>query len=214
MENKKAILLLSGGIDSTTLLAQLTQTGYEVTTLSFSYGQKHAVELEFARRNAEKYGVVSHMIMDLTPQQFGKSALVNKEKSIETYENGNLPQGEVNAYVPFRNLVFISHALSLAETSGINDVFVAFNKDDSTNFWDCRPGFVQALNAVSKQGGLIEIHAPFIQLSKTEVVQLARRLEVALDQTFSCYQPVAYRECGVCLSCRMRAVSMNGAACG
>lgn len=211
MENKRVILLLSGGIDSTTLLAKLTHEGYDVTALSFSYGQKHRVELEFASRNAKKYGVVKHVVMDLDARQFGKSALVNEEKNIATYENGPLPEGEVNVYVPFRNLVFTSHAFSLAETLNISEIFVAFNKDDSINFWDCRPAFIHALNAVSRQGSSIEVKAPFIELSKTEVVLLAQKLGVVLDQTISCYQPVAYQECGICLSCRIRQLAINGA---
>lgn len=209
MESKRAILLLSGGIDSTTLMAKLAEEDYEITALSFLYGQKHQIELEFARINAIKYGVSDHRIMELNTQQFEKSALVNEGKKISTYENIDLPSGEVNVYVPFRNLVFLGHALSLAETMEIREVFVAFNKDDSVNFWDCRVDFIRLMNAVASQGSGIEIKAPFINLSKTEVVSLAQKLRVSLDQTISCYQPEGNKACGICLSCRIRQISIR-----
>lgn len=209
MENKKAILLLSGGIDSTTLLAKLKQDGYNIIAVSFSYGQKHLIEIEFAKRNAQKYGVAMHKIIELNPIQFAISALVNDDKKISTYENGCLPKGTENTYVPFRNLVFLSQALSLAETLGVNEVFVAFNKDDSKNFWDCRAKFIQNLNVVARQGSAIQIKAPFIRLSKAEVIVLSQKLGVLLAQTISCYQPKGTTECGICLSCVTKLNAIN-----
>lgn len=201
MGNKQVILLLSGGIDSTTLLAKLSNENYEVVAVSFHYGQKHEIELNYAKKNAEKYGVKKHHIIELDKSLFNSSALVNREIGIETYENSELPEGQVNAYVPFRNLLFISTALSLAETMKINEVYLAFNNDDNANFWDCRTDFVEKINAIATSNTLIQIKTPFINLSKTEVVKLARQLNVDLKDTITCYQPNEATECGVCLSC-------------
>lgn len=201
MENKRAMLLLSGGIDSTTLLAKLSIENYDIIAISFHYGQKHGIELNYAKNNAEKYGVKQHHIIELDKSLFNSSALVNKEIDIETYENIELPEGKVNAYVPFRNLLFISTALSLAETMKINEVYLAFNSDDNANFWDCRTDFVDKINAIASSNTSIQIKTPFINLSKTEIVKLARQLGVDLNNTITCYQPNKETECGVCLSC-------------
>jgi 7-cyano-7-deazaguanine synthase len=201
MGYKQAILLLSGGIDSTTLLAKLSNENYEVVAVSFHYGQKHGIELNYAKNNAEKYGVKKHHIIELDKTLFKSSALVNSEIDITTYENNELPEGQVNAYVPFRNLLFISTALSLAETMKVNEVYLAFNSDDNANFWDCRTDFVEKLNAIATSNTSIQIKTPFINLSKTEIVKIARQLNVDLNNTITCYQPNEAIECGVCLSC-------------
>lgn len=201
MKNKRAILLLSGGIDSTTLLAKLSNENYEVVAVSFHYGQKHGIELNYAKKNAGKYGVKKHHIIELDKILFKSSALVNREIDIATYENNKLPEGQVNVYVPFRNLLFISTALSLAETMKINEVYLAFNSDDNANFWDCRTDFVEKINAIATSNTSIQIKTPFINLSKTEIVKLARQLNVDLNNTITCYQPNNETECGVCLSC-------------
>jgi 7-cyano-7-deazaguanine synthase len=201
MDNKQAILLLSGGIDSTTLLAKLSNENYEVVALSFYYGQKHRIELNYAKINAEKYGVKKHYIIELDKTLFKSSALVNSEIDIATYENNELPEGQVNAYVPFRNLLFISTALSLAETMKVNEVYLAINSDDNDNFWDCRTDFIEKINAIAASNTSIQIKTPFINLSKTEIVKLARQLNVDLNNTITCYQPNEAIECGVCLSC-------------
>ncbi len=201
MGNKRAILLLSGGIDSTTLLAKLINENYEVVALSFHYGQKHGIELNYAKKNAEKYNVKQHQIVELDKILFNSSALVNDEIDIATYGNNELPKGQVNAYVPFRNLLFISTALSFAESVKINEVYLAFNQDDNGNFWDCRTEFVERVNAISMSNTSIQVKTPFINFSKTDVVKLARQLNVDLSNTISCYQPNEANECGVCLSC-------------
>lgn len=201
MENKRALLLLSGGIDSTTLLAKLSSDNYEVFAVSFHYGQKHGIELNYARSNAKKYGVKQHYIIEVDKVLFKSSALVNRDFDITTYENKELPEGQINAYVPFRNLLFISTALSLAETMKINEVYLAFNSDDKTNFWDCKTDFVEKINEIATSNTSIQIKTPFINLSKSEVVKLSRQLNVDLNNTITCYQPNEATECGVCLSC-------------
>ncbi len=200
-DNKTAILLLSGGIDSTTLLAKLSSENYEIVAVSFHYGQKHGIELNYAKRNAKKYGVKNHHFIELDNILFKSSALINQDIDIATYDNSTLPEGQVNAYVPFRNLVFISTALSLAESMKINEVYLAFNADDNSNFWDCRMDFVKKLNAIASLNTSIQIKTPFINLSKHEIVKLAQQLNVNLNDTITCYQPIEGQECGVCLSC-------------
>lgn len=211
MENKRAILLLSGGIDSTTLLAKLSNENYEVIAVSFHYGQKHGIELSYAKKNAAKYGVNKHHIIELDKILFKSSALVNRKINIATYENNQLPEGQVNAYVPFRNLLFISTALSLAESMKIDEVFLAFNSDDNANFWDCRTDFVEKINAIATSNTSIQIKTPFINFSKTEVVKLARQFNVDLNNTITCYQPKEATECGVCLSCLTKQKAIENA---
>jgi len=208
MEKNKVILLLSGGIDSTTLLARLKEENKEVLAISYFYDQKHVIELEYAKKNAKKYNVVQHKTIQLDSQLFLGSALVNNEKKLSTYENGEKPVGQENAYVPYRNLVFLSMALSLAESNDINNIYVAFNKDDCLNFWDCTTTFLFQLNMITKHSS-ISIHAPFIDLSKKEVVHLAKKLNVNLSETISCYQPVSNNECGKCLSCLVKGKALK-----
>lgn len=203
MEKNKVILLLSGGIDSTTLLAKLKEEEKDVLAISYFYDQKHAIELEYAKKNAIKYNITEHRTIKLDSQLFLSSALVNNEKKLSTYENREKPVGQENAYVPYRNLVFLSMALSLAESNEINNIYVAFNKDDCLNFWDCTTTFLCQLNMISKHSS-INIHAPFIDLSKNEVVRLAQKLNVNLNETISCYQPMNNNECGKCLSCLVK----------
>lgn len=211
MENKRAILLLSGGIDSTTLLAKLSSENYEVVTVSFHYGQKHVIELNYAKKNAEKYGVKQHQVIELDKKLFNSSALINCEIDIATYENKEQPEGQVNAYVPFRNLLFISTALSLAETMKINEVYLAFNSDDNANFWDCKTNFVEKINAIATLNTSIQIKTPFINLTKNEIVKIARKLNVELNNTITCYQPKEATECGVCLSCITKQKALENA---
>lgn len=201
MKNKRIILLLSGGIDSTTMLAKLLSEGYEIIAISFYYGQKHGIELNYAKQNVAKYGVKNHHIIELDTTLFKSSALVNDDIDIITYKNRELPKGQVNAYVPFRNLLFISTALSLAESMNIDEIYVALNNDDRHNFWDCKIDFIEKVNAIAALNSVIQIKTPFINLSKSDVVKLAYQLNVDLKKTITCYQPNEATECGVCLSC-------------
>jgi 7-cyano-7-deazaguanine synthase len=210
MENKKVILLLSGGIDSTTLLAKLSSENYAVVAISFHYGQKHRLELNYATDNAKKYGVKKHHIIELDTVLFKSSALVAPEIDIDTYPNSEMPEGEVNAYVPFRNLLFISNALSLAEAMGIDEIYLGFNSDDSVNFWDCRQEFTEEINRIAALNTSIQIKAPFINLSKKQVIELAQYLNVDLNRTITCYQPNEAVECGICLSCVSKQKALKG----
>lgn len=209
MENKKAVLLLSGGIDSTTLLAQLTSEGYSILALSFDYGQKHRYELELAKKNAALYRVVEHKIVAIAPELFKSSALVNKDHQLSTYAEKIVPETQVNAYVPFRNLLFLSMALSLAESSKSRAVYGAFNKDDGLHYWDCSKQFISNVSAIARQNSDIEIVAPFLELTKKEIIELSISLKVDLTQTVSCYQPINDKECGSCFSCRSKKIALG-----
>lgn len=211
MGNKQVILLLSGGIDSTTLLAKLISENYNVIAISFQYHQKHGVELLYAKKNAIKYGVVNHHIIELDKELFQSSALVNKELDVSTYKKSELPKEEVNTYVPFRNLLFISTALSFAETLNVNEIYLAINSDDSNNYWDCKVDFIKNINKISSSCSPIRVITPFINFSKKEVVQLAIQLKVDLNNTITCYQPILDVECGICLSCITKSKALNEA---
>ncbi|GIV29891.1 MAG: 7-cyano-7-deazaguanine synthase [Bacteroidia bacterium] len=191
------------------MLAKLSSKNFEIVAISFDYGQKHGIELNFAKKNAEKYCVKEHYIIKLDSMLFKSSALVNPEIKIATYEKDDLPEGQVNAYVPFRNLIFISYALSLAETMKINEIYLAFNQDDGTNYWDCKIDFVKRINSIANLSTNIKIKTPFINLSKREIIKLARQLSVDLNDTFTCYQPIGTMECGHCLSCLTKQKAMK-----
>ncbi|WP_111710180.1 7-cyano-7-deazaguanine synthase QueC [Lutibacter citreus] len=204
MNKEKVILLLSGGIDSTTLLAKLASENYKITCLSFNYNQRNRIELDLASQNSKKYNVSKHIIIDISNDLFESSALVNKE--LDVLGSGIDYQGNerVNTYVPFRNMVFTTMALSKAESMGVKKIFIAVNKDDSRDYWDCRPSFFNQLNSISDLNSAIKIITPFINYSKKEIVKIAKELDVDLSNTVSCYQPNDKEECGVCLSCMIK----------
>ncbi len=207
---KQALLLLSGGIDSATLLAKLKSEGYQITALSFHYGQKHSVELNYAKELANKYEVKEHLILDIPNESFSGSALVNKTINPTKFNDyKNLPTEEVNSYVPFRNIIFLSFALSIAESRNIHEIFIAVNKEDAINYWDCSVEFIEKMNIISKMNTSISIESPFINLSKKEVVLLGKNLGVDFNQTISCYQPIDGVECGSCLSCIIKKEALN-----
>lgn len=204
MQIPDVILLLSGGIDSTTLLAQLTAEGKRVHALSMHYGQRHAIELEYARRNAQLYQVAEHHVirMDLAPMAEG-----NLLTGTTTTEN----QTEAH-YVPGRNMLLLSHAAAYAEAKGISDIYLAANADDGLRFPDCSMAFLDALNQLWQScpnTAGIKVHSPFISLSKAAVVAKSLALGVQLEHTMSCYAPAAQQACGKCLSCQLRQEAME-----
>ena len=199
--NKSALLLLSGGIDSTTLLAQLSAANYSIIALSFDYGQKHKIELQYAAENAKKYSVKKHLVLPLPANLFSTSALTNPSVEVDKFNKDNILTINVNTYVPFRNMVFLSTALSLAESENIKEIYVAFNQDDSIHYWDCSETFLAQMNNLAQMNTTIKIKAPFIKYTKNEVIALAYKLEVDINATITCYQPQNAIECGACLSC-------------
>lgn len=214
MASKLGIILLSGGIDSTVLLADLSNNGYKLHALSFDYGQRHLVELDYAKANATKYGVLSHKVVRLDNQLFAaQSSLTNTDLMVSVYGKGSLPTGTTDAYVPCRNMLFLSNATGYAETISCLEVFVAFNKDDAKNFPDCTPVFVEAFNnLVASQfppTKAPKIVAPFLSKTKTEIIQLATKLGVDISNTLTCYSPNGNEECGVCLSCSTKKTAIS-----
>lgn len=214
MKNKlKAVVLLSGGIDSATTLAIAQNMGFDIYVLSFRYGQRHAVELEAAARIAEDGNVARHLIMDIDLRKIGGSALtadinVPKNRGAEEMKK-NIPV----TYVPARNTIFLSYALAWAEVIGANDIFIGVNALDYSGYPDCRPEYIaayeQMANLATKAGvegkQKMKIHAPLIKMSKSQIIRKGIELGVDYKLTHSCYDPQATGEaCGECDSCILR----------
>jgi 7-cyano-7-deazaguanine synthase len=213
MAKRKAVVLLSGGLDSTTVLAIATEEGFDVHALSFRYGQRHSFELEAARRIAASYGVARHVIFDVDLSRFGGSALtdhidVPKKRPAESMAE-NIPV----TYVPARNTVFLSLALAFAETLGAQDIFIGVNALDYSGYPDCRPEYIQAFSQMADlatKAGVegrqhLTIHTPLIHLSKAEIVKRGRELGVDYSLTSTCYDPAGDgRPCGKCDACQLR----------
>jgi len=206
---KKAVVLLSGGLDSATVLAIARERGFACHALSMDYGQRHLVELNAARRVADALGVIAHQIMPLALDSFGGSALTDSEIEIPEQESEGIPV----TYVPARNTVFLSLALGWAEVLGARDIFIGVNAVDYSGYPDCRPEFLSAFENLAKlatkagvEGQVFQIHAPLIQLTKAEIIRKGVSLGVDYGLTISCYQADEQGQaCGVCDSCRLRA---------
>lgn len=210
---KAAVVLLSGGLDSATVLAIAKSQGFAVNALSFSYGQRHSWELQAARRVAQAIGVANHKTVNLDLRAFGGSALtaeieVPKGRSIDEMAHG-IPI----TYVPARNTIFLSFALAWAEVLGSSDVFIGVNALDYSGYPDCRPEFIHAfehLAGLATKAGvegsqLLKIHAPLISLSKAEIIRRGIELGVDYGLTSSCYDPSESGvPCGQCDSCLLR----------
>ncbi len=212
---KKAVILLSGGLDSATALAIARDQGFACYALSMDYGQRHQVELEAAHRVAASQGVVEHKVVSIALDRFGGSALTDRE--IEVPREGG--EGIPVTYVPARNTIFLSLALGWGEVLGARDIFIGVNAVDYSGYPDCRPEFISAFenlaNLATKagvEGARFRIHAPLSSLSKGEIIQQGMRLGVDYSQTLSCYQADAEgRACGNCDSCRFRAQGFRDA---
>jgi 7-cyano-7-deazaguanine synthase len=214
MSQRKAVILLSGGLDSATVLAMATAQGYACYALSFAYGQRHNVELRFAKALAQEYSVIEHRIAELDLRLFGYSALtddiaVPKEAHVE-----NIPTDIPVTYVPARNTIFLSFALAYAEVIEAYDIFIGVNAVDYSGYPDCRPAFIEAFEAMANlatayatQGGQrITIHTPLIHLSKADIIRQGIALGVEYDKTLSCYDPSPEGvACGACHACLLRA---------
>jgi 7-cyano-7-deazaguanine synthase len=215
MENqpKKAVVLLSGGLDSTTVLAIAKSEGYELYALSFSYGQRHIVELDAARRVAAAIGVAGHRIAEIDLRVFGGSALTGDFVVPKGRDAEEMSHGIPITYVPARNTIFLSFALAWAEVLGANDIFIGVNALDYSGYPDCRPEFIAAFekmaNLATKAGvegrQALRIHTPLIAMSKAEIVRRGIELGVDYGLTSSCYDPGPSGEpCGQCDSCLLR----------
>ena len=211
---KKAVCLLSGGLDSTTVVAIAQSEGYEVYALSFLYGQRHAIELEKASVFAQNRKVARHVIIDMDMRAFGGSALTADIAVPKGHSVADIKQGIPITYVPARNTIFLSFALAWAETLGAENIFVGVNAMDYSGYPDCRPEYISAfehLGNLATKAGVegtqhLKIHAPLIAMSKADIVRKGTELGVDFGETTSCYDPDPVgKPCGQCDSCLLRA---------
>ncbi|MEM8504625.1 MAG: 7-cyano-7-deazaguanine synthase QueC [Cyanobacteria bacterium P01_D01_bin.1] len=209
-EKLKAVVLLSGGLDSATCAAQAIADGYEVTALSFDYGQRHDKELAAARELVEVLGIAEHQVIEINLAQWGGSSLTDRTMALPT-DGKDLESKEIpSTYVPGRNTVFIAIALSLAEAKGAAAIYLGINAVDYSGYPDCRPDYLaafQRLAALSSKAGLEgrapKLVAPLVLDSKVDIVRRALKLNVPIEKTWSCYSGEAL-PCGRCDSCRIR----------
>ena len=210
---KRAVVLLSGGLDSATELAIARNPGYELYALSFSYGQRHIVELEAARRVAGAIGVAAHRIAQIDLRVFGGSALTGDFAVPKGRSADEMSHDIPITYVPARNTIFLSFALAWAEVLGSSDIFIGVNALDYSGYPDCRPEFIEAFermaNLATKAGvegrQTLKIHTPLIALTKAEIIRKGTELGVDYGLTSSCYDPSpSGKPCGECDSCLLR----------
>ena len=207
-EQKRAIILVSGGLDSTTVLAMAQAQGYACYTLSFDYGQRHRVELLAAERVSNALGDVEHKVVTLNLDSIGGSALTDTSIAVPEEATEGIPV----TYVPARNTVFLSIALGWAEVLGANDIFIGVNAVDYSGYPDCRPEYITAFETMANlatkagvEGQKLSIHTPLMDLGKGEIIQAGVRLGVDYGLTVSCYQATDQGlACGKCDSCRLR----------
>lgn len=210
MTARRAVVLLSGGLDSATTLAIAQAEGFEVHAMSFAYGQRHVVELEAARAVAARHGVAHHMVVTIDLRAFGGSALT---ADLPVPKDDDATAGVPITYVPARNTIFLAYALGWAEVLGADDLYIGVNAVDYSGYPDCRPAFIAAFEqlanlatrAATEDGRRIRVHAPLLDLTKGEIIRRGLDLGVDYGVTRSCYDPdPAGRACGHCDSCRLR----------
>ena len=213
MDERIAVVLLSGGLDSTTVTAIAREQGFSVCALSFDYGQNHKIELESAKRIAAKLAVKQHAIVKVDLRSFGGSALTSDQPVPKHRTAEAMGHGVPITYVPARNTVFLSLALAWAETLSATDIFLGVNALDYSGYPDCRPEFIRAFEALAnlgtkmgtEDGKRITIHTPLIAMTKKQIVKTGMRLGVDYAQTISCYDPNERGEaCGACDACLLR----------
>jgi 7-cyano-7-deazaguanine synthase len=211
--SRPAIVLLSGGLDSATTLAYALDRGFNVRAMTFRYGQRHAHEVNAAREIAKRFGVEEHVVVDIDLRPFGGSALtsdipVPKDRATDEMRGGGIPI----TYVPARNTIFLSFALAWAEVLEARDIFIGVNALDFSGYPDCRPEYIVAFERMANlatrsgvEGNAVSIHAPLIDLTKGQIIELGRTFGVDYALTTSCYDPGADgRACGRCDACLIR----------
>ena len=212
---KKAVILVSGGLDSATVLAMAKDQGYDCYALSMDYGQRHRIELDRARKVALANGAMEHRVVRIDIGSFGGSALTDQELAVPTEESNEIPI----TYVPARNTVFLSVALGWAEVLGAQAIFIGANAVDYSGYPDCRPEYIAAFQAMANlatktgvNGETIRIEAPIIDLTKADIIKAGTALGVDYSNTISCYNPrTDGKVCGECDSCRIRAAGFAAA---
>jgi 7-cyano-7-deazaguanine synthase len=209
---KHAVVLLSGGLDSTTTLAIAIAQGYATYALSLDYGQRHKVEIEAARRIVKSLGAKEHRVVEIDNRLFGDSALTDDVDVPKSRSAEEISAGIPVTYVPARNIIFLSHALAWAEMIPAGHIFIGVNAIDYSGYPDCRPEFIAMFETLANigtkagvEGRRFQIHAPLIKMSKAQIVRKAIELDVDLALTHSCYDPTPEgRACGQCDSCQLR----------
>ena len=208
----RAVVLLSGGLDSTTCLAVAREQGYGLCALSFRYGQRHLRELDMARGAAERYGVERHIVVDFDMRSIGGSALTGSGEVPRDVPEDRIGSGIPPTYVPARNTIFLSFALAWTEVLDSRDIFIGVNAQDYSGYPDCRPAFIEAFERMAAlgtragvEGRPVRIHTPLAGLTKAEILRKGVSLGVDFSLTHSCYDPPAGRAaCGRCESCLLR----------
>lgn len=210
---KKAVVLVSGGLDSTTAMAIAKREGYEIYAMSFNYGQRHLRELESAKKVAEFFGAKAHIIIDIDLRKIGRSALTAHIEVPKGRSEEEMGRGIPITYVPARNTIFLAFALAWAEVLEASDIFIGVNVIDWSGYPDCRPEYTQAFermaNLATKAGvegrTNIRIHTPLMHLTKAEIIKKGVELGVDYGLTWSCYDPTEEgKACGRCDSCQLR----------
>jgi len=213
--NKKAVVLVSGGLDSATVLAMARADGYDCYALSMDYGQRHRIELDRAQKVATSSGAIEHRVVRIDIGNFGGSALTDQDINVPIVESDEIPI----TYVPARNTVFLSVALGWAEVLEASAIFIGANAVDYSGYPDCRPEYIESFQTMANlatkagvEGDTISIMAPLIDLTKAEIIQVGMVLGVDYSQTISCYNPrTDGKICGECDSCRIRAAGFAAA---
>ncbi len=211
-DRKKAVVLLSGGLDSTTVLAMAVHAGFEPCAMTFRYGQRHYCELDSARKVADSMGVIRRITVDIDPGLFAGSALTDDIAVPRGRSDAEISGGIPVTYVPARNTIFLSYALAWAETLGAHDIFIGVNAVDYSGYPDCRPEFIEAFGRLANlatregvEGHRLTVHAPLINLTKAEIIRAGTELGVDYALTHSCYDPLPEgMACGTCDSCHLR----------
>lgn len=209
---KHAVVLLSGGLDSTTALAIAVAQGYATYALSFDYGQRHKIEIDAARKIAESLGAKEHRVVKIDNGLFAGSALTDDVDVPKSRSENEISAGIPITYVPARNTIFLAHALAWAEMIPAGHIFIGVNAIDYSGYPDCRPEFIAMFEMLANlgtkagaEGQRFQIHAPLIKMSKAEIVRKATELKIDLALTHSCYDPAPDgRACGQCDSCQLR----------
>lgn len=212
IQEKKAVVLVSGGLDSATVLAIAKKQGYQLHAISFDYGQRHRFELEAAQKVCQAVGVLEHVVFRLDTSIFRGSALTNDIAVPHNRTDAELSEGIPVTYVPARNTIFLSVGLGFSESVGANDLFIGVNAVDYSGYPDCRPEFISAFEVMANlatkagvEGQRLRVHTPLVSLAKAEIIRRGIELGVDYGMTHSCYDPDHHGiSCGECDSCKLR----------
>lgn len=210
---KKVVVLVSGGLDSSTVLAMLQKENVEIYAVSFYYAQNHSIEINKIKNFIKNYNVSDHKVINIDLSAFNSTALVNRDLDVPKYDNANDIGNQIPVtYVPARNTIFLSYALGYAEVVGSSDIYIGAHMTDSANYPDCRPKYLKSFEDMASlatktgvEGNRINIHAPLIEMSKSEIVATGLKLGVDYSLTISCYDPsIEGKSCGKCHACLVR----------